>query len=91
MSEAIDEYELSSLIAANYGVAGQMREHEIQKKVEKVYESCNQEYGYPLDMALFLACARRNPLLFVAHGMATPAMEAEMRREGRMRDIHSGQ
>lgn len=36
LSETIDEHELRLLICANYAVAGLMRDHEIDKKVERV-------------------------------------------------------
>ncbi|CAD7937714.1 unnamed protein product [Amoebophrya sp. A25] len=84
-SETIDVNELRSLIAANYMCAGYISEEELEEKVENVYASINADFGMNLDLALFLRCCTKNPLLFAPHPVATPEMEERMRKEQRMR------
>ena len=65
--------------------AGYLSEQELEEKVENVYVSINADFGMNLDLALFLNCCKKNPLLFAPHPIATPAMEERMKAEQRMR------
>ncbi|CAD7960495.1 unnamed protein product [Amoebophrya sp. A120] len=84
-TENIDVEELRALIRANYMVAGYISEAELEEKIENVYISINSDYGMNLNLALFLRCAAKNPLLFAPHPIADDEMEARMKAEERMR------